>query len=138
MKKMLLALVSIAFVATFCIAGEVHSEKELKEDASRHRAMAAAHATAARCIRDKNNTATCLADLKSSCAGLGIGKYCGLKQEAWSDAAKSLRLTAQAHQTVAQCLDAGQPYESCLRGLQTACKGLAVGKFCGMVHSHTN
>jgi hypothetical protein len=138
MKKLTLALMGIAWAAAFCIAGEIHSEKEIKEDAARHRAIAAAHETAARCLGDKTDSATCLASLKSSCAGLGVGKYCGLKQEAWADAAKSLRLTAQAHQAVAQCFEAGKPYETCQWDLQTACKGLAIGKFCGLVHSHAN
>ena len=138
MKKWLLAPVLVAWAATFCIAGEIHSEKDTREDITRHRAIAAAHQKAARCISDKTDIALCLTGLKASCSGLGVGKYCGLKQDAWSDAAKSLGLTAQAHLPVAQCYEAGKPYETCQWDLQTACKGLAIGKFCGLVHAHAN
>lgn len=43
---------------------------------------------------------------------------------------------AQAHGQAAQCLEAGQPHELCQKQLQAACKGLALGKFCGMRHAH--
>ncbi len=80
MKKLLLALVSIACTATFSIAAE--TDQETREDITKHRAIAA------------------------------------------------------AHQAVAQCLEAGKGAKLCYKELQTACKGLAIGKFCGMKHSH--
>lgn len=43
---------------------------------------------------------------------------------------------AQAHAQAAQCLESGQLAKQCLQQLQTACKGLALGKNCGMRHSH--
>lgn len=43
---------------------------------------------------------------------------------------------ARAHTLAAQCLAAGQPEDSCQKQLQAACKGLALGKHCGMRHSH--
>ena len=43
---------------------------------------------------------------------------------------------ARAHEQAAQCLEQGQPYEVCQKQLQTSCKGLALGKNCGMRHSH--
>lgn len=43
---------------------------------------------------------------------------------------------AAAHTAMAQCLASGKDAESCLKELQTACKGLAIGKYCGMKHSH--
>ncbi len=102
----------------------------------RHRAIALAHTSAAQCIRDKSEITSCAESLKSNCAGLGLGKYCGLKQDAWLDAANSLGLTARAHQGAALCLESGKPYETCLWDLQSACKGLAIGKYCGLVHAH--
>jgi hypothetical protein len=68
---------------------------------------------------------------------LAIGKYCGLREEAAADPAKSFRVTSQAHLAASQCMEGGKPYEDCLWDLQTACKGLGVGKFCGMVHAHS-
>lgn len=43
---------------------------------------------------------------------------------------------ARAHEQAAQCLAAGKPYEDCQKQLQTSCKGLALGKNCGMRHAH--
>jgi hypothetical protein len=36
----------------------------------------------------------------------------------------------------AKCLEAGKKEEVCMAELQTACKGLAIGKYCGMRHVH--
>ena len=46
------------------------------------------------------------------------------------------RAMARAHEQAAQCLAAGKSYEECQKQLQTNCKGLALGKNCGMRHSH--
>jgi len=43
---------------------------------------------------------------------------------------------ARAHEQAAQCLEKGTKYEDCQKQLQTSCKGLALGKNCGMRHSH--
>ena len=43
---------------------------------------------------------------------------------------------AHAHGEAAQCLEQGRDYASCQKQLQTSCKGLALGKNCGMRHSH--
>ena len=36
----------------------------------------------------------------------------------------------------AKCLESGQAHEACQRQLQGACKGLGIGKYCGMKHEH--
>jgi thioredoxin-like negative regulator of GroEL len=43
---------------------------------------------------------------------------------------------AAAHSAAAQCLQAGRNPDDCAKALQAACKGLALGKFCGMRHAH--
>ena len=43
---------------------------------------------------------------------------------------------AAAHGAAAQCLQSGRAPDECAKALQTACKGLALGKFCGMRHAH--
>lgn len=43
---------------------------------------------------------------------------------------------AQAHAQAAQCLASGKPDSECQKQLQASCKGLALGKNCGMRHSH--
>lgn len=46
------------------------------------------------------------------------------------------RSMAKAHESAAQCLAAGRDHEQCQKQLQADCKGLALGKFCGMRHAH--
>lgn len=43
---------------------------------------------------------------------------------------------AAAHQAAAQCLASGKSEEACHAELAKACKGLAIGKLCGMRHKH--
>lgn len=43
---------------------------------------------------------------------------------------------AAAHQAAAQCLAAGKGHDTCQKELLQACKGLAIGKYCGMRHAH--
>lgn len=43
---------------------------------------------------------------------------------------------ARAHEQAAQCLAQGKPYDDCQKQLQASCKGLALGKNCGMRHAH--
>ena len=79
MSKMAAALARIALVATFSIAHAQHSDKETKEDVQRHRAMAAAHEAAAKCLESGKKEEVCMKDLQASCKGLAVGKYCGMK-----------------------------------------------------------
>jgi hypothetical protein len=78
-QKMLPALAGIALIATFSIANAQHSEKQTKEDVQRHRAMAAAHEAAAKCLESGKKEDVCMKDLQASCKGLAVGKYCGMK-----------------------------------------------------------
>lgn len=43
---------------------------------------------------------------------------------------------AAAHEAAAQCLASGKDEETCHGELAKACKGLAIGKLCGMKHKH--
>jgi hypothetical protein len=81
MKKSLLALVLIACTATFSIAADTHGDKETKEDINRHRAMAAAHEGAAKCLEAGKKEDVCNKELQVACKGLAIGKFCGMKHE---------------------------------------------------------
>lgn len=60
-------------------AAEGHSAKEIKEDVARHRAMAAAHEGAAKCLESGKKPDLCEKELQVACKGLAIGKYCGMK-----------------------------------------------------------
>ena len=57
------------------------------------------------------------------------------EQETKEDIARH-RAMAVAHEAVAKCLESGKKQDVCLKELQAACKGLAIGKFCGMKHEH--
>lgn len=46
------------------------------------------------------------------------------------------RAMATAHENAAKCLEAKKDEATCNKELQTACKGLAIGKYCGMKHEH--
>lgn len=46
------------------------------------------------------------------------------------------RAMAQAHENAAKCLESGKSDAVCEKQLQVECKGLGIGKFCGMKHVH--
>ena len=77
MKPSALVLSLCAFMATAALAQ--HSAQEVKEDVARHRAMAAAHEAAAKCMEAGKGEKLCIAELQTACKGLAIGKYCGMK-----------------------------------------------------------
>ena len=49
---------------------------------------------------------------------------------------KRHRAMAVAHEGAAKCLEAGKGEKVCMQELAVACKGLALGKYCGMRHAH--
>lgn len=55
--------------------------EHVQKDIERHRAMAAAHEAAAKCLESGRDEEKCQADLAASCKGLAIGKYCGMRHE---------------------------------------------------------
>ena len=77
MKKYALFFAAAALLSTAVLAQ--HSDKERKEDAARHRAMAAAHENAAKCLESTKSEEVCMKELQIACKGLAIGKYCGMK-----------------------------------------------------------
>ena len=46
------------------------------------------------------------------------------------------RAMSAAHEAAARCLESGKKHDVCQKELQAACKGLALGKYCGMRHEH--
>ncbi len=77
MKMSALLLSLSALLST--TAWAQHSDKEIKEDVARHRAIAAAHEGAAKCMEAGKGEKVCHAELQAACKGLAIGKYCGMK-----------------------------------------------------------
>lgn len=44
------------------------------------------------------------------------------------------RAMAEAHLNAAKCLESGKPEKECNAQLAKDCKGLGIGKYCGMKH----
>jgi hypothetical protein len=76
MKRILIVLGLVLF-SSLVLAQ--HTDKETQEDIKRHRAMAAAHEGAAKCLEAGKGEKVCMAELQNACKGLAIGKYCGMR-----------------------------------------------------------
>lgn len=84
MKKLFALSVSawvFGFMATGAFGAGAHSDQDTKEDITRHRAIAAAHEAAAKCLESGKPEDTCHKDMLAACKGIAIGKYCGMKHE---------------------------------------------------------
>jgi len=46
------------------------------------------------------------------------------------------RAMSVAHDSAARCLESGRPKAECHERLRAECRGLAVGRYCGMRHQH--
>ena len=77
--KRLSLLAALLLGATLSTAFAQTLNKETKEDIARHRAMAAAHEGAAKCLESGKKDEVCEKELQASCKGLAVGKYCGMK-----------------------------------------------------------
>ena len=77
MKKSACLLWFCACLSTAALAQ--HSDKDIQEDIACHRAMAAAHEGAAKCLEAGKGEKVCLAELQVACKGLAIGKFCGMR-----------------------------------------------------------
>ncbi len=74
----------LSAVLGFIIAGSVYAQankadSKAKEDIAAHRAIAAAHEKAARCLESGKTEKECHAHLATECKVIAIGKYCGMK-----------------------------------------------------------
>ena len=58
----------------------------------------------------------------------------GSKEE--QEDARRHRTMAAAHEAAAKCLEAGKGEKACLEQLRKDCKGVGIGKYCGMKHQH--
>jgi hypothetical protein len=91
MLKVICALCVVGLLAAAPIAAQAPkaSDKpaptavsaDAKKDIQRHRAIAAAHDAAARCLESGKAEDACHKDLQAACKGLAIGKYCGMRHE---------------------------------------------------------
>ncbi len=75
-----LCLASAAWAET-SPAGTAKLTDHARQDIARHRAMAAAHEGAARCLESGKSEDVCQKELLAACKGLAIGKYCGMRHQ---------------------------------------------------------
>ena len=73
-----LVFLALSLSVSFAAAAQ-HSTKETQEDIARHRAMAAAHEAAAKCLESGKKQDQCQKELQTACKGLALGKSCGMK-----------------------------------------------------------
>ena len=66
-------------------------------------------------------------------AGLAADKH---DEKAIKKDVERHKMMSAAHAEAAKCLESGQKVDQCQKALQGACKGLAIGKYCGMKHDH--
>ncbi len=78
-SKIISASAELMLCAAFSVAQAQESDKEKKEDIQRHRAMATAHESAAKCLESGKKEDVCGKELQAACKGLAVGKYCGMK-----------------------------------------------------------
>lgn len=64
-------------------------------------------------------------------ADAGKGADAGIRKDIASH-----RAMAEAHTNAAACLEAGKTEKECHAQLQKDCKGVGIGKHCGMKHMH--
>lgn len=86
MKHLFLGLAASLLVAavpaqTAAPAKAAAQSEHVKKDITRHRAMAAAHDAAAKCLESGKDEEVCQKELQAACKGLAIGKYCGMRHE---------------------------------------------------------
>lgn len=46
------------------------------------------------------------------------------------------RALSQLHESAAKCLEGGKSVRECHEQLRKDCKGVGIGKYCGMKHQH--
>jgi hypothetical protein len=69
-------------------------------------------------------------------SGLGLSALVGVARAhdaaELRELAERHRLMAAAHAAAARCLESGRDHDLCLKELQESCKGLGIGRYCGL------
>ena len=69
-----------ALILPFLAVAQTSSkEQQAREDIAAHRAIAAAHEKAAKCLESGRSEKECHAHLATECKVIAIGKYCGMR-----------------------------------------------------------
>ncbi|MBC7804012.1 MAG: hypothetical protein H7Y16_09080 [Candidatus Parcubacteria bacterium] len=76
--KLALTVLSVVWAGTV-FAQTAKPDSRVKEDIAAHRAIAAAHEKAAKCLESGKSEKECHAPLAIECKSVAIGKYCGMR-----------------------------------------------------------
>jgi hypothetical protein len=76
--RTLIAMLALGF-PLLVLAQGTKKEQQVKEDIAAHRAIAAAHEKAAKCLESGKSEKECHAPLATECKAVAIGKYCGMR-----------------------------------------------------------
>jgi len=71
-----------------------------------------------------------------ACAQADAKKQADARARAVQEDIMDHRTMADAHRKAAECLEAGRPEKQCHEQLAKDCKGVAIGRTCGMKHRH--
>ena len=69
----------VALVFSAAATAQPKLDEHARKDVERHRAMAAAHEGAAKCLEAGKGEKVCMQELSVACKGLALGKYCGMR-----------------------------------------------------------
>ena len=72
-------LITVLLLGTALQAAAADDPAQTKREIAQHRAIAAAHEAAAKCLESGTDEEKCNADLAKTCQGIAIGKFCGMK-----------------------------------------------------------
>lgn len=78
--RLVVLLAMMAFAGSAAAQGDNQAQRA-KEDIAVHRAIAAAHEKAAKCLEAGKTEKECHAHLATECKGIALGKYCGMRHK---------------------------------------------------------
>lgn len=73
------AVILLCYCFMSAVWAQAKTEAKAKEDIAAHRAIAAAHEKAAKCLESGKPEKECHAPLATECKTIAIGKYCGMR-----------------------------------------------------------
>lgn len=77
-----------------------------------------------------------LLSLTALCTGAAIAQGHGHSKKQLDEDIMDHRTMADAHRKAAECLEAGKPEKECRAQLAKDCKGVGIGRGCGMKDRH--
>lgn len=78
--RLVVLLAVMVFAGSTAAQGDKRAQRA-KEDIAAHRAIAAAHEKAAKCLEAGKTEKACHAHLATECKGIALGKYCGMRHK---------------------------------------------------------